>query len=1325
MEFSLSLSLSLSLSFSIIVVWYSSEFNNIIGNSIQSLCDSFLSGKSTTPILNFLKNVGNGNLRDPNFVNRQLQIARKSPSYGAAGASSSSSSSLPDSPTSQEASHMRQLAANYIRQLATFISLREDETKMVRVARERKLRGRKKASTSAAAVELTKPLSWATSSTKYVAPFRGEMDNSPQSPGGSRKSSRRRSGSRHVENPQQNCVMHADAEAKLHTNVLEMVMKSRDESLLKLSYSSHITITRDVTFGVCASLPRDSSEKSAEMYRSFNIINIGQRSLGLVSVMTRPASSDFVTLHDDYGVAIDGSVHEMGTGDEEKKATPIVELDPNEEYEVTVKLDRRTVRLGSFQQWVLFTFVFLDELNNVTRKQKPGKTSFVIGRRVSGCICINPRDVMSCSLSVEATPFIPESLLFLFDKPPTSFFSTLLNHHFFRKPTGARFAVTAPATTNAILATMMSGETAAIEDVESMWRQPESPASLIEQTVHETSDETRRQATLLLLEALALERHVIGFDQFNVYVTPIAVNAKTRRWESTLKKKMMSSSALDSAGVNSNEKEFAMQCHGRYGGSLTALEGTIPFVLKMSSLLEGKPALAMFDSVHIRLASKSDFEVGGLVVSLDGEFCIFVVSEEAAMCLTSMGVRQSAPLIRPVVVHLRFISSDNALRQMNKAMTRAVSHPTCVLPSHDTATSSLTGDCSSSSPVKMRAPAGVPEGGGYLSEEDMNHLGVNREQGYAVKRFADGCANWPDVPPWIAADSGTQHTTSTNTVSISGNVELDESSPSSSSVPRSGKRSYGKNCDSSAFAQFESARSAHSRIFVVQGPPGTGKTRTVIACIEHVIQRRTRGKQTRILACAPTDFAADILAEGLLRRGIPGVLRMNDPRRFAATVKDGVLECCLFDDVMQVFRWPSLDELYAANVVVSTCISSGTVFPALNQGITFSHIVVDEAGQALVPEILVPVSMASPDTFVALVGDPRQLGPAVHSRVAARWGLGCSLLERWITFYSNVGVLVAGQPSIYGCCLVRNYRSRAALLELPSRLFYGNQLIACVDEEDTRMPDLSGWKGLENTSGESVNSRAALYFNGCLGQQSREPDSPSYYNALEAAHITSLIESLLAVLQGKVLVSDIGVMATYRLQVRKIRSLLRSRGLGGIRVGTVDDYQGQEEKIIFISTVITSAQIVTPLSPSSSSRDDTTSTSEERAFVNNYLGNFISNEKRFNVAITRARAMLVVVGHPATLRLDSNWERLIECTIQNNAYTGAGKEAFGNGTRLYQPSLGVTDSAAECIAKLSLDTPERVLGPGNLQSIFPDSLDDIYDIGDSYADDELACRVML
>ena len=104
--------------------------------------------------------------------------------------------------------------------------------------------------------------------------------------------------------------------------------------------------------------------------------------------------------------------------------------------------------------------------------------------------------------------------------------------------------------------------------------------------------------------------------------------------------------------------------------------------------------------------------------------------------------------------------------------------------------------------------------------------------------------------------------------------------------------------------------------------------------------------------------------------------------------------------------------------------------------------------------------------------------------------------------------------------------------------------------------------------------------------------------------------------------------------------------------------------------------------------------------------------------------MLVVVGHPATLRLDSNWERLIELTIQNNAFTGAGKEAFGNRTRLRQPSLGATDSAAECVAKLSLDTPERVLGPGNLQSIFPDSLDDIYDIGDSYSD-ELACRVML
>jgi hypothetical protein len=129
-----------------------------------------------------------------------------------------------------------------------------------------------------------------------------------------------------------------------------------------------------------------------------------------------------------------------------------------------------------------------------------------------------------------------------------------------------------------------------------------------------------------------------------------------------------------------------------------------------------------------------------------------------------------------------------------------------------------------------------------------------------------------------------------------------------------------------------------------------------------------------------------------------------------------------------------------------------------------------------------------------------------------------------------------------------------------------------------------------------------LLFYGVKGKQMREGESPSYFNPVEIAVVVDLIDGLLKT--SDVTKEDIGVMAPYRRQVYKLRLVLRSRGLRDIRVGTVDDYQGQEEKIIFISTVLTR-----PKPPKKKQESDE---------LEQTIG-FLGNAKRFNVAITRAK----------------------------------------------------------------------------------------------------------
>jgi helicase MOV-10 len=173
--------------------------------------------------------------------------------------------------------------------------------------------------------------------------------------------------------------------------------------------------------------------------------------------------------------------------------------------------------------------------------------------------------------------------------------------------------------------------------------------------------------------------------------------------------------------------------------------------------------------------------------------------------------------------------------------------------------------------------------------------------------------------------------------------------------------------------------------------PGTGKTITVVEAIRQVL---AADPSARILACAPSNSAADLLASRLMMLGSKSLFRFYAPSR-AKDVVPTELRDFTFMNPDGHFGLPPRHELESFRVVVSTCVSASF---AHNVGIRrghFSHIVVDEAGQATEPEVMIALkTMADLKTNVVLAGDPKQLGPIIRSALARRLELDISYMER-------------------------------------------------------------------------------------------------------------------------------------------------------------------------------------------------------------------------------------------------------------------------------------------------------------------------------------------
>lgn len=225
---------------------------------------------------------------------------------------------------------------------------------------------------------------------------------------------------------------------------------------------------------------------------------------------------------------------------------------------------------------------------------------------------------------------------------------------------------------------------------------------------------------------------------------------------------------------------------------------------------------------------------------------------------------------------------------------------------------------------------------------------------------------------------------------------------------------------------------------LIIGPYGTGKTFTLGQSIKLLLKQN----HSKILVCTHSNSAADLYIKEYLD---PFITESADPirlirvyyeHRWVQTVHETVQKYCLISetDTTRYFRRPTKDEITNCDIVVATLSTSRYLNELQLACGHFTHILMDEAAQALECEALMPLSLCSPNSRIVLAGDHMQLSPEVFSTFATERKFNKSLLERLYELYS----------SNFPCkiLLCENYRSHEAIIDYTSQLFYEQKLLA-------------------------------------------------------------------------------------------------------------------------------------------------------------------------------------------------------------------------------------------------------------------------------------------
>jgi len=445
-------------------------------------------------------------------------------------------------------------------------------------------------------------------------------------------------------------------------------------------------------------------------------------------------------------------------------------------------------------------------------------------------------------------------------------------------------------------------------------------------------------------------------------------------------------------------------------------------------------------------------------------------------------------------------------------------------------------------------------------------------------------------------------------------------------------------------AAIEFAHAARD-VAIIHGPPGTGKTTTVV---EYIRQAVARGQT--VLACAPSNHAVDNLLEKLLAAGeLP--VRLGHPARILPDLRARALDILAekhpdarqarkvardaFALFWQADKWtrakPEPGEKAALRReakqmlvearqlearAIERVLDEARVICATLTGLDsqqlaqrrFDVVVIDEACQATEPAAWVPLLRAEK---VVLAGDHCQLPPTVISNEAADAGLAVSLMERLIGLYG---------PGIARLLTVQ-HRMHAAIMGFSNDEFYGGQLVAHESVAGHRLCDLPG------VSAEAL-TEAPLQFSDTAGasfDEELEEDTGSRRNVQEADLVARKVRQLLA---AGVSADAIGVITPYRAQVRALRERLAA--VPGVEIDSVDGFQGREKEAIIVSLV--------------------------RSNPEGDIG-FLADVRRTNVALTRARRKLIVIGDSATLAHDPFYQRMLTYFEGIGAYSSVWEES--------------------------------------------------------------------
>ncbi|GAA5869299.1 hypothetical protein JCM16303_000420 [Sporobolomyces ruberrimus] len=484
----------------------------------------------------------------------------------------------------------------------------------------------------------------------------------------------------------------------------------------------------------------------------------------------------------------------------------------------------------------------------------------------------------------------------------------------------------------------------------------------------------------------------------------------------------------------------------------------------------------------------------------------------------------------------------------------------------------------------------------------------------------------------------------------------------------------------------------HRAPLLISGPPGTGKTKTLVEAVFQILKEHPNA---HVLVCGSSESSCDTLALRLRSLTPANLLRLNHPTRPLNEVRGELLPFCHVAG--ENFGIPT--NLLSKRVICTTVLDCSVLLASrlTNSNLSslkshlssrldpdpspsleaphFEFLLVDEAAQATESDLAPALAVVQTDpnisntAHVTICGDSNQLSPHIVSATARDHDLDISLLERLLRLplYADHPFSrrnrrknpdlewdVRRTPFVD---LTKNYRSVEEILWLPSTLFYHESLVPCASKAIQETP-LRNWRS---------NSSFPILFKNTSGEDFEVEEGSSFFNPSEINLVVSLVQDL--VKNGKergygvVKAKEISVISPFREQVWRIRLALRKLYLGDVDVGNVEALQGAENRVVIVSPV----------------RSINTRWIDHDRQTNRGL---IFEPKRFNVAITRAKELLIVVGNAQTLTIDPYWRAFYHLCLRNDCYEGPA-------VKLEREQAGDLSSAAQAVSRMEMDYRAR------------------------------------